>query len=68
MLNIKTAMEARQEWEERAEKEVEKAICDAQERWETECFFYSPLPNSIIKQLREKGYLVTDEGMYVSWQ
>ena len=68
MLNIKTAKEAREEWIERAEKEVEKRIQEAQEQWETECYFFSPLPISIIKQLRKKGYVVTDEGMYVSWR
>ena len=68
MLNIKTAAEARQEWDERAEEEDEKAIQKAQDNWETECHFFSPLPIRIIRQLRDKGYLVSDEGMYVSWQ
>ncbi len=68
MLNIKTAAEARKEWEERAEKVVENAIRSAQERWETECHFYNTnIPSHIIKQLREKGYIVSDEGDFVSW-
>lgn len=68
MLNIKTAAEARKEWEERAEREVEKAINEAQECWKTECYFhFTHIPVYIIKQLREKGYLVSDEGDFVSW-
>ena len=68
MLNIKTAAEARREWKERAKEEVEKAINEAQERWETECHFYNNhIPTNIIRQLREMGYLVSDEGDFVSW-
>ncbi len=69
MLNIKTAEEARQEWYERAEREVEKAINEAQANWEIECVFFSHLPRHITKQLREKGYRISDEenGVYVSW-
>lgn len=68
MLNIKTAKEAKKEWEERAEKEVEKAINEAQKNWQTECHFYhSCIPANLAKELREKGYLVSDEGDFVSW-
>lgn len=68
MLNIKTANDARKEWIEHAERKVEKDILEAQERGEVECNFFTPIPFSIIKQLREKGYLVSDDGQFVSWQ
>lgn len=67
MLNIITAAEARENWVERAERRVEKHILEAQERGEVECNFFSPVPFSIIKQLREKGYMVSDDGQFVSW-
>ena len=68
MLNIKTADDARKESIERAERKVEKDILEAQERGEMECNFLTPIPFSIISQLREKGYLVSDDGQFVSWQ
>ena len=68
MLNIKTAAEAKKEWEERAERKVEEAILNAQENWKTECYFYNThIPPHIVKELRSKGYYVSDEGDFVSW-
>ena len=67
MLNIISADEARQNYKKLAEKKVENEIREAQERGVTECYFLSAIPFSIIKQLREKGYLVDDDGMFVSW-
>ena len=68
MLDIKTAKEAKQDWENRAEGEVVKAIREAQEKWKTKVRFYDThIPIEIAKQLEEMGYTVSEELDMVSW-
>ena len=67
MLNVKTAEEARNDWE----KMVSDKITEEQNKFRTKCRFDFILPEFIIYQLEELGYKVERYGnntTYVTWE